>query len=39
MTANDIDGDFTVVDTATLNRYFRDYYRPRTCTAATTEDP
>lgn len=27
MTAQDIDGDFTVVDTAMLNRYFRDYYR------------
>ena len=26
MTANRIDGDFTVVDTATLNRYFREYY-------------
>jgi site-specific recombinase XerD len=26
MTANGIDGDFTVVDTATLNRYFREYY-------------
>ena len=27
MTAQDIDGDFTVVDTAMLNRYFRDYHR------------
>jgi hypothetical protein len=27
MTVQDIDGDFTVVDTAMLNRYFRDYYR------------
>lgn len=26
MTANAIHGDFTVVDTATLNRYFREYY-------------
>ena len=26
MTANRIDGDFTVVDTAALNRYFREYY-------------
>ena len=26
MTANGIDGDFTVVDTALLNRYFREYY-------------
>jgi len=26
MAANGIDGDFTVVDTATLNRYFREYY-------------
>ena len=26
MTANGIDGDFTGVDTATLNRYFREYY-------------
>ena len=26
MTANGIDGDFTIVDTATLNRYFREYY-------------
>ena len=26
MTANGIDGDFTVVDTAMLNRYFREYY-------------
>ena len=27
MTAQGIDGDFAAVDTATLNRYFRDYYR------------
>lgn len=27
MTTNGITGDFTVVDTAMLNRYFRDYYR------------
>jgi hypothetical protein len=27
MTANDIEGDFTAVDTAMLNRYFRDYHR------------
>ncbi|MBV9445897.1 MAG: hypothetical protein JO345_08385 [Streptosporangiaceae bacterium] len=27
MTAQDIDGDFTVVDTGILNRYFRDYHR------------
>jgi hypothetical protein len=26
MTANGIDGDFTVVDTSLLNRYFREYY-------------
>jgi site-specific recombinase XerD len=26
MTANRISGDFTVVDTSTLNRYFREYY-------------
>jgi hypothetical protein len=26
LTANGIDGDFTVVDTALLNRYFREYY-------------
>jgi site-specific recombinase XerD len=26
MTASKIDGDFTVIDTAVLNRYFRDYY-------------
>jgi integrase/recombinase XerD len=26
LTANGIDGDFTVVDTALLNRYFRAYY-------------
>jgi len=26
MTATGIDGDFTVVDTALLNRYFREYY-------------
>ena len=26
MTANGIDGDFTAVDTAILNRYFREYY-------------
>jgi hypothetical protein len=26
LTANGIDGDFTVADTATLNRYFREYY-------------
>ena len=26
MTANGIDGDFTVLDAATLNRYFRQYY-------------
>ncbi len=26
MTANEMDGDFTVLDTATLNKYFREYY-------------
>ena len=26
MTRNGIDGDFTVIDVPTLNRYFRDYY-------------
>jgi integrase/recombinase XerD len=26
MTANGIDGDFTALDTAALNRYFREYY-------------
>jgi integrase/recombinase XerD len=26
LTGNGIDGDFTVVDTALLNRYFREYY-------------
>jgi hypothetical protein len=26
MTANGIDGDFTEADTATLNRYFREYH-------------
>lgn len=26
MTASGIDGDFTVLDTVTLNRYFREYY-------------
>jgi hypothetical protein len=26
MTANGTAGDFTVADTATLNRYFREYY-------------
>ena len=26
MVANGIDGDFTVVDTGMLNRYFREYY-------------
>ena len=26
MTASGLDGDFTVLDVATLNRYFRDYY-------------
>lgn len=29
MTRSNIDGDFTVIDTATLNRYFREYYRDR----------
>ena len=29
MTANDLDGDFTTVDTAMLNRYFREYYQTR----------
>jgi integrase/recombinase XerD len=29
MAANGIDGDFTRVDTAMLNRYFRDYYNER----------
>ena len=29
MTANGIDGGFTAVNTALLNRYFRDYYRKR----------
>ena len=29
MAANDIDGDFTQIDTAMLNRYFRDYYHER----------
>jgi integrase/recombinase XerD len=27
MTGNGMDGDFTVLDAATLNRYFRDYHR------------
>ena len=27
MTANSLDGDFTTVDTAMLNRYFREYYQ------------
>ncbi len=27
MTANSMDGDFTAVDTAMLNRYFREYYQ------------
>ena len=27
MTGEDIDGDFTTVDTAMLNRFFRDYFR------------
>jgi integrase/recombinase XerD len=27
MTAKDIEGDFTVADTALLNRFFREYYR------------
>ncbi len=27
MTGQGLDGDFTTVDTALLNRYFRDYYR------------
>jgi hypothetical protein len=26
MTASSIEGDFTAVDTALLNRYFREYY-------------
>ena len=29
MTANSLDGDFTTVDTALLNRYFREYYQTR----------
>ncbi|HZR50777.1 MAG TPA: site-specific integrase [Streptosporangiaceae bacterium] len=29
MTEQHIDGDFTMADTATLNQYFRDYYRRR----------
>jgi site-specific recombinase XerD len=29
MTASGINGDFTAADTATLNRYFRDYYQQR----------
>lgn len=29
MTANGLDGDFTTVDTALLNRYFREYYQAR----------
>jgi hypothetical protein len=29
MTASGIEGDFTAVDTAVLNRYFRDYYGKR----------
>jgi len=29
MTANSLDGDFTTVDTAMLNRYFREYYQTR----------
>ena len=29
MTANGLDGDFTTVDTALLNRYFREYYQTR----------
>jgi hypothetical protein len=27
LTANKVDGDFTVADTALLNKYFREYYR------------
>ena len=27
MTASSLDGDFTTVDTAMLNRYFREYYQ------------
>lgn len=29
MTAKGIEGDFTVADTALLNRFFREYYRER----------
>lgn len=29
MTGNGIDGDFSVLDVPTLNRYFRDYYLKR----------
>ncbi len=29
MTANGLDGDFTTVDTALLNRHFREYYQTR----------
>jgi len=29
MTANGLDSDFTTVDTAMLNRYFREYYQTR----------
>ena len=29
MTANGLDGDFTTVDTALLNRYFREYQQAR----------
>jgi integrase/recombinase XerD len=29
MTANSLDGDFTTVDTAMLNRYFREYHQTR----------
>jgi cell wall-associated NlpC family hydrolase len=29
MTANGLDGDFTNIDTALLNRYFREYYQTR----------
>jgi hypothetical protein len=27
MSEQDIDGDFTAIDTTLLNRYFREYYR------------
>ena len=42
MSAANIDGDFAVVDTAMLNRFFRDYFRRQgqhQCTAAESAAP